>query len=190
MADGGWHSIAQVARLYGRSWKWVQNQVKRHNISTEKRGNQRVLRLVDFIAQMGEPPTNSTNEADVGQSDQSETVTTDAQIESALLKQENQFLKEKIGELEADRLERQAREARWEEERTRLEGIIERQTYALPKPTDKRGVFSPYLHHNLLVLSSPSLVYHRGIPHSPVPPQQLRSPSLFHVYQPPQVYDR
>ena len=52
MADGGWHSMAEVARLYGKSWKWVQNQVKQHNISTEKRGNQRVLRLVDFIAQL------------------------------------------------------------------------------------------------------------------------------------------
>ena len=134
MADGGWHSMAQVARLYGRSWKWVQNQVKRHNISTEKRGNQRVLRLVDFIAQMGEPPTNSTNEADVGQSDQSETVTTDAQIESALLKQENQFLRRRIEELETDRTD-------WKTERSKLQGIIERQTYALPSP-EKQGTFS------------------------------------------------
>ena len=131
MADGGWHSMAQVARLYGRSWKWVQNQVKRHNISTEKRGNQRVLRLVDFIAQMGEPPTNGTNESDVSQSDQSETVTTDSQVEAALLKQENGFLRRRVAELEADR-------ADWKSERSRLQGIIERQTLALPSP-ERRG---------------------------------------------------
>ena len=127
MADGGWHSMAEVARLYGKSWKWAQNQVKRHNIGTEKRGNQRVLRLVDFIAQMGEPSTNSTNESDVSHNDQSETITTDTQIESALLKQESQFLRRRIEELETDRTD-------WKAEKSKLQGIIERQTYALPKP--------------------------------------------------------
>ena len=134
MADGGWHSMAEVARLYDKSWKWVQNQVKKHNISTEKRGNQRVLRLVDFIAQMGEPPTNSTNEADGSHNDQSETITTDSQIEAALLKQENQFLRRRIEELAADK-------ADWKVERSRLQSIIERHTYALPQASD-RGVLA------------------------------------------------
>ena len=138
MADGGWHSMAEVARIYGRSWKWVQNQVKRHNISTEKRGNQRVLRLVDFIAQMGEPSTNGTNESELSHSDQSETVTTDTQIESALLKQENQFLRRRIEELETDR-------ADWKAERSKLQGIIERQTYALPPAASEKGMFSRFL---------------------------------------------
>ena len=40
------------------------------------------------------------------------------------MKQENEFLKDKIGELEADKAERQARETRWGDERARLEGII------------------------------------------------------------------
>ena len=133
MTDGGWQSMADVARLYDKSWKWVQNQVKKHNISTEKRGNQRVLRLVDFIAQMGEPPTNGTNEADESHNDQSETITTDSQIEAALLKQENQFLRRRIEEMETDRSD-------WKAERSKLQGIIERQTYALPKPKDS-GVF-------------------------------------------------
>ena len=133
MADGGWHSMAEVARLYDKSWKWVQNQVKKHNISTEKRGNQRVLRLVDFIAQIGEPPTSGTNEADGSHNDQSETITTDSQIEAALLKQENQFLRRRIEEMETDRSD-------WKAERSKLQGIIERQTYALPKPKDS-GVF-------------------------------------------------
>ena len=132
MADGGWHSMAEVARLYDKSWKWVQNQVKKHNISTEKRGNQRVLRLVDFIAQMGETPTNGTNEADGSHNDQSETITTDSQIEAALLKQENQFLRRRIEEMEADRSD-------WKAERSKLQGIIERQTYALPKPQSEGG---------------------------------------------------
>ena len=132
MADGGWHSMAEVARLYDKSWKWVQNQVKKHNISTEKRGNQRVLRLVDFIAQMGEPPTNGTNESNGSHNDQAETVTTDSQVEAALLKQENQFLRRRIEELEADRSD-------WKAERSKLQGIIERQTLALPKP-NQRGI--------------------------------------------------
>ena len=129
MADGGWHSMAEVARLYDKSWKWVQNQVKKHNISTEKRGNQRVLRLVDFIAQMGEPPTNGTNEPDGSHNDQSETITTDSQIEAALLKQENQFLRRRIEEMETDRSD-------WKAERSKLQGIIDKQIVALPKPTD------------------------------------------------------
>ena len=130
MADGGWHSMAEVARLYDKSWKWVQNQVKKHNISTEKRGNQRVLRLVDFIAQMGEPPTSGTNESDGSHNDQAETVTSDSQVEAALLQQENQFLRRRIGELETDRSD-------WKAERSKLQGIIERQTYALPQPSDR-----------------------------------------------------
>ena len=134
MADGGWHSMAEVARLYDKSWKWVQNQVKKHNISTEKRGNQRVLRLVDFIAQMGEPPTSGTNESDRSHNDQAETVTSDSQVEAALLQQENQFLRRRIEELETDR-------ADWKTERSKLQGIIERQTYALPKPQSE-GVFA------------------------------------------------
>ena len=132
MTDGGWQSMAEVARLYDKSWKWVQNQVKKHNISTEKRGNQRVLRLVDFIAQMGEPPTNGTNESNGSHNDQAETVTTDSQVEAALLKQENQFLRRRIEELEADRSD-------WKAERSKLQGIIERQTLALPKP-NQRGI--------------------------------------------------
>ena len=134
MTDGGWQNMADVARLYGRSWKWVQNQVKKHNISTEKRGNQRVLRLVDFIAQMGEPPTSGTNESDGSHNDQSETVTSDSQVEAALLQQENQFLRRRIEALETDR-------ADWKAERSKLQGIIERQTYALPKPQSE-GVFA------------------------------------------------
>ena len=137
MADGGWHSMAEVARLYGKSWKWVQNQVKQHNISTEKRGNQRVLRLVDFIAQMGEPPTNGTNESDGSHNDQSETVTTDSQVETALLKQENQFLRERIAQLETQSNIQNT-------ERERLLGIIERQTLALPQPIENRGVFERF----------------------------------------------
>ena len=137
MTDGGWHSMAAVARLYGKSWKWVQNQVKRYNISTETRGNQRVLRLVDFIPQVGEPPANGTETADVSHTDQSETVTSESQGEAALLKQENAFLRRRIEDLEADK-------ADWKAERSKLQGIIEKQTLALPKPEEK-GVWSRFL---------------------------------------------
>jgi len=65
--------------------------------------------------------------------------------ETELLKQENKFLQDRIAELEADRSERQAREVRWEDERARLEGIIERQTYALPPASSEKGMFSRFL---------------------------------------------
>ena len=100
---------------------------------------QRVLRLVDFIAQLGEPPTNGTKKSDVSHNDQSETVTTGAQIESALLKQENQFLRRRIEELETDHSD-------WKAERSQLQGIIERQTYALPSPDQKQGALYRFLY--------------------------------------------
>lgn len=93
------------------------------------------LPLVDLIAHRGEPQNGAhTNSAT--HTEKSQKITSPLTAETDLLKQENQFLKEKIGELEADRSERQTREARWEDERARLEGIIERQTYALPKPDE------------------------------------------------------
>lgn len=147
MTDGGWHSIAEVARLYKKSWKWVQQQVKRHNIGTEKRGKQRVLRLVDFIAQVGEPPSNGTSEEDMSHSQESEIITTESQIETALLNQENQFLRRRVEALEADKVD-------WKAERAKLQGIIERQTGllgenltapALPAPDPKRGVLARWV---------------------------------------------
>ena len=47
-----------------------------------------------------------------------------------LLKQENKLLRDRIAELEVDRQERKIREER-------LQGIIERQTLALPHPERK-----------------------------------------------------
>ena len=142
--DGGWVSISECARLYGRHRKWVYDQIKRYGIETQKEGNRTRLRLVDLIAHRGEPQ-NGTHTNSATHTEKSQKITPPLTAETDLLKQENQFLKEKIGELEADRSERQTREARWEEERTRLEGIIERQTYALPKPTDDRGAFSRFV---------------------------------------------
>ena len=149
--DGGWINVSECARLYSKDRKWVYDQIKRYEIETRKENNRKILRLVDLIAHRGEPPN--------GAPAHTETHTEESQKiapaltppvdnptgETDLLKQENQFLKEKIGELEADRSERQAREARWEEERMRLEGIIERQTYALPQSTEERGVLSRFM---------------------------------------------
>ena len=135
---GGWLSISEVARLYGKSWKWAQNQVKRHNISTEKRDRQRVLRVVDFIAHLGEPPSSGITESHGSHSEEAEIITPEAQIETALLKQENQFLRWRIEELKADRED-------WKAERSKLQSIIERQTMALPPAEKAPGVFSRLL---------------------------------------------
>ena len=64
-------------------------------------------------------------------------VTQNLNLETELLKQENGFLRRRVEELEADRAERKQREER-------LQGIIDRQTLALPKP-EERGVFSRLL---------------------------------------------
>ena len=44
--DGGWITVSEAARLYGKSRKWVYDQIKRHQIGTEKTANRTRLRLV------------------------------------------------------------------------------------------------------------------------------------------------
>ena len=34
--DGGWVSISEAARLYGKSRKWVSNQISTYDIETQK----------------------------------------------------------------------------------------------------------------------------------------------------------
>ena len=135
--DGGWVSISEAARLYGKSRKWVSNQISTYDIETQKEGNQTRFRLVDFIAHRGEPQGDGTTPtASPTQKSQkvAPEVAQNLTLETELLKQENQFLRRCIDELEVDREERKHREER-------LQGIIERQTLALPKP-EGRGVFS------------------------------------------------
>ena len=135
--DGGWVSISEAARLYGKSRKWVSNQISTYDIETQKEGNRTRFRLVDLIAHRGEPQGDGTTPtASPTQKSQkvAPEVAQNLTLETELLKQENQFLRRCIDELEVDREERKHREER-------LQGIIERQTLALPKP-EGRGVFS------------------------------------------------
>ena len=123
--DGGWVSISEAARLYGKSRKWVSNQISAYGIEMQKEGNQTRFRLVDLVAHKGEPQHRAEN--------RSETPTEKSQkvaLDTELLKQENGFLRRRVEELEADRQERKHREER-------LQAIIERQTLALPSPERK-----------------------------------------------------
>ena len=142
--DGGWLSVSEAARLYGKSRKWVYDQIKQHGIETQKEGNRTRLRLVDLIQHRGEPQGSAHGNSET-HAEHSQKITPDhtqeLTPETELLKQENDFLRQRIEALEADKSERQVRETRWEDERARLEGIIERQTYALPSP-EKQGTFS------------------------------------------------
>ena len=146
--DGGWVSISECARLYGRHRKWVYDQIKRYGIETHKEGNRTRLRLVDLIAHRGEPSNGAHGDSET-HTEESQKITPELTRELTpereMLRQENQFLQKRIEELEADRSERQTREARWDEERARLQGIIERQTYALPPASSEKGVFSRLL---------------------------------------------
>lgn len=128
--DGGWVNITECARLYGKDRKWVYDQIKRYQIETRKENNRKILRLVDLIQHRGEPPNGAPTHTETHTEDSQKitpalTPTADKPTgETELLKQENQFLKEKIGELEADRSERQAREVRWEDERARRGKVL------------------------------------------------------------------
>ena len=131
--DGGWVSISEAARLYGKSRKWVSNQISTYDIETQKEGNQTRFRLVDLIAHRGEPQGDGTTPtASPTQKSQkvAPEVAQNLTLETELLKQENQFLRRRIEELEVDR-------ADWKTERSKLQSIIERQL-ALPSP-EQRG---------------------------------------------------
>ena len=128
--DGGWVSISEAARLYGKSRKWVSNQISAYDIETQKQGNQTRFRLVDLIAHRGEPEGNGTPPT-ASHTEQSQKVAPEVTVETELIKQENGFLRRRVEELEADR-------ADWKSERSKLQGIIERQTLALPSP-ERRG---------------------------------------------------
>ena len=146
--DGGWINVSECARLYGKDRKWVYDQIKRYEIETRKENNRKILRLVDLIQHRGEPQNGAPahNETHIEESQKiTPELTREPTPEREMLRQENQFLQKRIEELEADRSERQAREARWDDERARLEGIIERQTYALPPASSEKGVFSRLL---------------------------------------------
>ena len=131
--DGGWVSISECARLYGRHRKWVYDQIKRYGIETHKEGNRTRLRLVDLIQHRGEPqngaPAHNETHTEESQKNTPE-VTPHLNVEAELVKQENGFLRRRVEELEADRSD-------WKAERSKLQGIIERQTLALPSPERK-----------------------------------------------------
>ena len=131
--DGGWINVSECARLYGKDRKWVYDQIKRYEIETRKENNRKILRLVDLVAQRGEPEGNGTGDT-ASHTGQSQKVAPEVTVETELIKQENGFLRRRVEELEADR-------ADWKAERSKLQGIIERQTLALPSP-DRRGLIA------------------------------------------------
>ena len=129
-------NVSECARMYARSRKWVDNRLKKHNISTEQPADSTYKRfqLVDFIAHCGEPENNGTTPgaAPPNESEQSSTLNGTLN-ETSLLRQENQFLTKRIAELEGSLALQHQRE-------TWLQGIIDRQLPALPKPKGS-GVF-------------------------------------------------
>ena len=137
-----WVNISECARMYGRDRKWVYNRIKKHNITTEKLhgSTERRFQIVDFIAHCGEPEQNGAPDSTGQHTQTAQGSTSDDTIEIALMRQEIQFLNQRITELNADRAERQARETQWNDERRQLQAIIDRTALALPNPNDQ-GVF-------------------------------------------------
>ena len=137
---GHWVNVSECARMYGRSRKWVDNRLKKHNISTEQTPDSTYKRfqLVDFIAHCGEPATNGTPKDTAPHNVSAPGSTLNGTLnETALLRQENQFLSKRIAELEVSLAAQHQRE-RW------LQGIIDKQLPALPKPKGS-GVFGRFI---------------------------------------------
>ena len=124
--DGGWISISEASRLYGKDRKWVSNQINAYDLETRKRGNQKQLRLTDLIsAPLGEPQGNGTS-PNGNPTQKSETVPAAVSHEIPQFETEIRYLKERVAFLESDIAERKEREA-W------LRGQV-----ALPAP-ERRG---------------------------------------------------
>ena len=123
--DGGWISISEASRLYGKDRKWVSNQINAYNLETRKRGNQKQLRLTDLIAHRGEPDGNGTS-PNGSPTKKSETVPDAVSPKNTELETEIRYLKDRVAFLEADIAERKEREA-W------LRGQV-----ALPAPERRR----------------------------------------------------
>ena len=132
--DGGWMSISEAARLYGKSRKWVDNQIQQFGITTKKEGNKKLIILADLIAHRGEPP-KSADQSTATHDENSQNVTPTSDPD-ALVTQQIEFLQQRIAVLEADQKERKERETDWKHERKQLQSIIERQTLALPQPPE------------------------------------------------------
>ena len=117
--DGGWVSISEASRLYGRHRKWVSDQIERYNIEIRKVGNQKQLRLTDLISHRGEPQGDVTTR-NANHTENPQIIADASAQEAQLLRQENQFLRERVEEMK----QRQA----W------LEGLVDRYTAQLPAP--------------------------------------------------------
>jgi len=156
MAEAGKVSISEAARMYDKSRKWVYDQLKKHNISTEKEkdGNERTFPLVDLIAHKGEPknngtaPTEECNTVEVRTSTPIGTYGTpffpekinllEEQIEA--LREDKEELKQRLKE---ERGEARRREEDLREERGRLLGIVEKQAYLLEDKRKTSGEHQP-----------------------------------------------
>ena len=89
-------NVSECARLYGKHRKWVYDQIKRYDLETQKEGNRTRLRLVDLIAHKGELQGNGTTLA-ATPTEQSQKVAPEVAQEAELLRQENRFLHERLG---------------------------------------------------------------------------------------------
>ena len=108
--DGGWVSISECARLYGRHRKWVSDQIERYNIETRKVGNQKQLRLTDMIQHRGEPQGDETAR-NANHREESQIIADAVSPKNGELETEIRYLKDRVAFLEADIAERKEREA-------------------------------------------------------------------------------
>ncbi len=124
-------NIAEAVKEFDVSRSTLQRALKAGKISykTSTNGSQEKYLDPSDLAQKYEPRKNYDTGVKVSQDSDMipHDIPSDTPVKIALLEQENGFLKKQVAELEADREERKQREKE-------LQGIIENQTLALPKP--------------------------------------------------------
>ncbi len=138
MREAALVSISESARLYGKSRKWVYDQIQKYGISTHKSPdeNERRFQLVDLIAHKGEPKSIGTPVTVKGDTVEVRTLTPEVTpTVTALLKQENEFLRKENQRLEGDIEERREREEQLRKQVDRL--LLPKPEEAQPAPSEK-----------------------------------------------------
>lgn len=126
MSDAGKVSISEAARMYGKSRKWVYDQIKKHGIIAEKSidGNVRCFQLVDLIAHRGEPKNNGSAPTGTGNSVEVRTITPESTVSTVVFSEKIKLLEQQAEALHQDKEELKQRLREEREEHQQREGRL------------------------------------------------------------------
>jgi len=133
-------NLTQAAKAAGIARGTLYRHIEDGKVSCEKNDNgERVIDTSELLRVYKRLHNDETSKGDVSNAE-SEQHGTPHDVQ--LMQQENEHLKQRLVEVEKDKLERKEREEKLQADNTRLLGIIEKQTLLLNPPEQpKKGKF-------------------------------------------------